>query len=98
MDASGPPLSAGHAAHGSPADPAWAMMQAMLTQQQQMQMQQQQMFEAMMVRQGQQLATVLQQQQSVQGQPAAAAQLLALSSLGQLRAFDGRSGANGLAA
>lgn len=97
MDAGGSPSSPGHVAHGSPADPAWAMLQAMLAQQQQMQMQQQQMFEAMMARQNQQLATVLQQQRSAQGQPAAA-QLLALSSLGQLRAFDGRSGTNGLAA
>lgn len=98
---SGSPLSPGAGATGFSNDPSIHMLQAILMQQQQQiqqqQQQQQQFFEAMMAHQQQQLATVLQQQPAAQGQPTAA-QLLALSSLGQLRAFNGRVDANGLAA
>jgi hypothetical protein len=65
------------------------MMQAM------MQQQQQQFFHAMQQQQQALLAAMQQQQQ----QPAhAAAQMLALSSLGQLKSFEGRTEASGLAA
>jgi NACalpha-BTF3-like transcription factor len=98
---SGSPLSPGAGATGFSNDPSIHMLQAILMQQQQQiqqqQQQQQQFFEAMMAHQQQQLVAVLQQQPAAQGQPTAA-QLLALSSLGQLRAFNGRVDANGLAA
>ena len=86
---------------GQPNDATWQMMQAMMQQQAhahaQQQLQQQQFMEAMMAHQQQQLAAVLQQQAAL-GAPPATAQLLALSSLGQLRGFNGRVDASGLAA
>lgn len=98
---SGSPMSPGGG--GLPIDPSMQWLQALMQQQQQtqqIQMQQQQQYlEAMLAHQQQQLATVLQQQQQ---QPAhvhpTAAQLLTLSSLGQLRPFAGKPDTNGLAA
>ena len=98
---SGPSASPGAFPAGQPNDAAWQMLQAMMQQQAQahaqQQLQQQQFMEAMMAHQQQQLTAVL-QQQAASGAPPATAQLLALSSLGQLRSFNGRVDANGLAA
>ena len=84
-----------------PPDATWQMLQAVMQQQAQahaqQQLQQQQFMEAMMAHQQQQLTAVL-QQQAASGAPPATAQLLALSSLGQLRGFNGRVDASGLAA
>lgn len=92
--------SPGSTGHGSPGDPVWNMLQAMLMQQQQQmqqqQLQQQQFLETIMAHQNQQLAAVLQQPQAFHGHPTAA-QMLALSSLGQLRPFTGKVDTNGLA-
>ena len=92
--------SPGGLGHGSPGDGTWNLVQSMMMQQQQQmqqqQLQQQQFFEALMAHQNQQLATILQQPQSLHGPPNAA-QLLALSSLGQLRPFDSKVNTNGLA-
>lgn len=96
--ASSSSMSPGGVTGGFPNDPSFNMLQAILMQQQQqMQLQQQQFMEAMMAHQQQQLTAVL-QQQVASSAPPATAQLLALSSLGQLRSFNGRVDANGLAA
>ena len=95
------PMSPGGSAGGFSNDPSFGLLQAILMQQQQQmqqqQLQQQQFMEAMMAHQQQQWAAVL-QQQAASSAPPATAQLLALSSLGQLRSFNGRGDANGLAA
>ena len=94
-------MSPGGIGQGAPNDPTWNMLQAVMMQQQQQmqaqQHQQQQFMEAIMAHQQQQLAAIMQQPPNAHGPPVAA-QLLALSSLGQLRPFAGKVGASGLAA
>jgi hypothetical protein len=72
------------------------MQQYMQQQQMQMQQQQQQFLQTMLATQQQATAALLQQQAAPQGQPSAA-QLLTLSSLGQLQPFAGKASTDGLA-
>jgi hypothetical protein len=72
------------------------MQQSMQQQQMQMQQQQQQFLQSMLAAQQQATVALLQQQAAPQGQPSAA-QLLTLSSLGQLQPFAGKASTDGLA-
>ena len=88
---SGPSPTPPGSAPANPTDANFQMMQMVL------QHQQQQFFQALQQHQ-QSLLTALHQQSASSAPPLAAAQLLALTSLGQLRPFAGGADATGLAA